>query len=107
MYTHDKKAEATYDHFNNLLGKVPHREYTLDWEKVSLPRHNLQHLEVPIMEDEIHAAINELHDEKAPGPDRYIRMFFKENWEVVKEDVLAAVQLFQNQHTHTHTNSTY
>jgi hypothetical protein len=31
---------------------------------------------------------------KAPGPDGFLARFFQRHWEVVKDDVVAAVQVF-------------
>jgi hypothetical protein len=36
-----------------------------------------QHLDQPFTESEIQAAVNELPTEKAPGPDRFIGVFFQ------------------------------
>jgi hypothetical protein len=50
----------------------------------------------PFTEDEVTATIRSMHKEKAPGPDGYIGIFFKECWSLIKEDTLAAINQFYN-----------
>lgn len=98
-HTHKEKAQALHEHFNSVLGALDHRESTLNWERVGIQRHNLQHLEAPFIEEEIHRVIMAMPGEKAPGPDGYIGVFFKTTWDIVKQDIIAAINLFFNQQT--------
>jgi hypothetical protein len=41
--------------------------------------------------EELHAAICALPAEKAPGPDDFIGHFFRTCWEIIDEDLFAAV----------------
>ena len=36
--------------------------------------------------------------EKAPGPDGFIGVYYKASWEIIKEDVLAAINFFFSRH---------
>ena len=45
-------------------------------------------LEVPFTEEEVRNALDDLNDEKAPGPNGYIAAFWHSNWEIVKGDIL-------------------
>jgi hypothetical protein len=56
------------------------------------PSADLRSLDVQFTEDEIKAAVFDLHDEKAPGPDGFIGKFFKRFWALIKEDLVAAIQ---------------
>jgi hypothetical protein len=49
-------------------------------------------------EEEVHAVILDLANDKAPGPDGYIGSFFKSAWGIVKSDLMNAVQYFYLQH---------
>jgi hypothetical protein len=42
----------------------------------------------------MHAAIKDLPSEKAPGPDGFIRVFFKSAWNIVKQELLATATYF-------------
>lgn len=44
--------------------------------------------------DEISNALFQIGQLKVPGPDGFPARFFQRNWGVVKEDIIAAVQLF-------------
>lgn len=79
LHNHQDKAKAIYDHFSQAFGEPPERRHTLDWDRIGLPRHQLQHLEVPFTEDETREVITNLPGEKAPGPDGYIGIFFQDN----------------------------
>jgi hypothetical protein len=45
-------------------------------------------------EEEVHAVIKEAPREKASGPDGFIGIFFSECWNVIKGDLIRAVQHF-------------
>ena len=42
--------------------------------------------------------MQEIAPDKAPGPDGFIGVFYKISWDVIKEDILAAVNFFYNMH---------
>lgn len=100
LHTHQEKAQEIYEHFSNVFSEPAQREITLDWSKLNLPRHDLQHLEEPFTEEEVQQVIMRMPGEKAPGPDGYIGVFYKTAWSVIKDDLLAAINLFFNQHAH-------
>jgi hypothetical protein len=52
---------------------------------------DLQQLDLPFSEEEIKVAILTTPKEKAPGPDGYIGLFFSECWEIIKQDIMAAI----------------
>lgn len=43
---------------------------------------------------EVKEAVFSINSEKAPGPDGFTGDFFKQNWEVIKEDVYKEVCAF-------------
>lgn len=50
--------------------------------------HDLEDLDAPFTEQEIHAVVKEMPLEKAPGPDGFIGAFYKKSWTVIKEDLV-------------------
>lgn len=48
----------------------------------------------PVTDSKIKRAIDGLGALKAPGPDGYNRMFFEKHWDIVKEEVCAAIKSF-------------
>lgn len=97
-YTHINKKQGQYMTTSAQFLAPGERQQTLDWEKIGHRRMDLQHLEVPFIEDEIKGMVFEMPSEKAPGPDGFIGAFFKSCWELIKQDVLAAMMFFFNQH---------
>jgi hypothetical protein len=55
---------------------------------------DLQQLDLPFSEEEIKVAILTTPKEQAPGPDGYIGLFFSECWEIIKQDIMAAIDQF-------------
>jgi len=45
MHTHEEKAKCILQHFSSRFGMQGHREVTVDWDQIQLPRQDLQHLE--------------------------------------------------------------
>ena len=88
------KAEALHDHFTAILGTAPETEraQTINWELLNMQPDNLQHLDEPLTEQEVHRAIMEAPVEKAPGPDGYIGLFYRCCWNIVKSDLMKALE---------------
>jgi hypothetical protein len=82
--------KTIYDHFKSHLGTTPPRELTLNWLALALPRHDLSALEASFSLDEVKETIFPMPSDKAPGPDGFTGIFFKECWDIIKVDVLEA-----------------
>lgn len=96
VFDHGGKANILHQHFNNLLGTHGVRTHRLNWDFLNLPRVNLDHLDDAFEEEELKTTVIEMHVEKAPGPDGFVGFFFKSCWNVIKGDLLAALnQLHQ------------
>lgn len=54
-------------------------------------------LQSPFEEQEIWDSVKACAGDKAPGPDGFSVVFLNKCWEVIKEDVVAAVQNFHSQ----------
>ena len=98
LFSHHDKAEAVFQHYSSLFGPPSPRETTLNWEHLQLQRHELAHLEDPFTEEEVHAVIGEIAADKAPGPDGFIGLFLKRSWPIIKNDIMAALEFFHQQH---------
>jgi hypothetical protein len=57
---HDEMAEATFSHFDALLGTAVAREHTLDFSFL-IEAQDLQELDMPFGIDEVCNAIKRLH----------------------------------------------
>ena len=56
-------------------------------------------LELPFSELEIHVVLMGMNGEKAPGPDGFTVAFWQNCWETVKEDVLDMFKEFHEQNS--------
>ena len=64
-----------------------------------MPARDLSDLGVAFTEEEVRKAIFDLPRDKVPGPDGFSGAFFKECWEIIKDDIMAAISHFSNLHT--------
>ena len=90
------KASALLSHYTEQLGSSPTRAHTLNWELLDIQRHNLDHLDAPLTEEEVRGAIFDSPAEKAPGPDGYIGLFYKTCWAVIRNDLMQALHQLYN-----------
>jgi hypothetical protein len=90
--TQEAKSRAREEFFTKQFGTNTARTHTLNWELLSQQQHDLQDLERDISEDEIHAAVMQIHSEKALGPDGYTGAFFKACWDIIRVDLTAAIK---------------
>ena len=75
----------------NVTWLLSLRQVLLNFPQIGILAADLQELELPILEDKVIAAINDLPSEKAPSPDGYTGMFFRMCCSIIKDDVMAAV----------------
>jgi hypothetical protein len=101
LCTHMKPRQPSFSVtivYSNHFGTPATRDFTFNWEQLGLQRHDLSSLDLPFLEDEHKAVILDIASEKAPGPDGFIGVFFKQSWDTVKEYLLAAVNFFYQLH---------
>jgi hypothetical protein len=91
-FSHEDKEKEILRYFKELLGTKHSREITLNWDELAYPHFNLDNLENEILSDEVKRAIADMPKENAPGPDRFIGAFYARCWDIVKSDVIQAVQ---------------
>ncbi|XP_010236490.1 uncharacterized protein LOC104584074 [Brachypodium distachyon] len=88
--SHEDKASALFQHFDESRGRTAPRTRTLAWQELHLPRLPLASIDNPFSLCEIWEAVKASPTEKALGPDGFIGTFYRRCWSVIKFDVLAA-----------------
>jgi hypothetical protein len=64
-------------------------------------QHGLHQLYAPISEAEVRAVVLSMPLEKAPGPNGFTGAFYKQCWDIIKNDLYMALQRVFNQHGNT------
>ena len=95
-FSHDDKENAITEHFRQRLGTTTIRPATFHWEALGYQPHDLSSLEAPFSLDEIKETIQSMPGDKAPRPDGFTGLFFKECWEIIKYDLTAAFNQLHN-----------
>jgi len=91
----DREMEdALYNHYNTILGVNFERTRRIAFEAIGLPSVDLDALEVLFTEDEVWPTIRELPNDKAPGPDGFTAAFYKSTWDIIKTDIMHAINAF-------------
>lgn len=62
-----------------------------DWDELDLDQVDLQDIEGEFTLEEVRAAVLDTPADKAPGPDEFSGGFFRSCWEIIKIDLLAAL----------------
>jgi hypothetical protein len=73
------------------MGRGEMRLVDFNWETLHFDNPNLESMDVPFSEEEVRVAINQMPNDKAPGPDGFTRIFFKNCWGIIKYDVMRAI----------------
>jgi hypothetical protein len=90
---HATMAEASFTHFEGLLGTTVDRQYSLDLDFLGTHSEDLSKLEVAFGEGEIWEVVHHLPHGKAPGPDGFTAEFLQSCWGTVKADFMAAFDI--------------
>jgi len=67
-----------------------------NWGVLNVQRFDLEALAAPFTDDEILKAISLTPSGKAPGPDGFTANFFKSCWEIIRGDLMAALNTFHD-----------
>lgn len=67
------KKQVFWEYYNNLLGSVAQREFTLNLQDMHRLGMDLSDLELTITQDEVWATIKSIPSDKASGPDDSIK----------------------------------
>jgi hypothetical protein len=89
-----------YNYFNDYIGSHVPRSCLLNLSVLGWQPRDLNHLDLPFTHEDIKNTIMKAPKEKALGPDGFIEPFFSHCWEIIKEDIVNAVnQIYSlNQH---------
>lgn len=71
----------------------------LNWEELGLEAPDLSNLADPISMDEVCEVVNQMPVNKAPRPDGFTGLFFRQCWDTIKEDIMSAISMFCNLHS--------
>ena len=89
--TYGDKEKVIADYFSSHLGSVTQRSLTFNWSTLGYVPRDLSMLEAPFTQEEIKDTITSMPSDKAPSPDGFTDAFFKTCWDIVQEDVIAAL----------------
>lgn len=91
------KGEITH-FYKLLLGTSAYSLTGIDLEVVrkgpQLSYQSQMSLIAPVTHGEIDAALKNIKDSKAPGPDGFNALFFKKSWPIIKNDIYGAIEGF-------------
>lgn len=90
----EEMAQALYQYYVQVLGTNFVRSRRINLNQIGLPSADLEGLESPITEDEVLSVINDIPNDKAPGPDGFTGIFYKVAWPVIKGDIMNAINAF-------------
>jgi hypothetical protein len=88
--SHEDKAQVLLNFYSNLIGTSEQRGNSINLEAIGVQHHDLHMLDAPISK-EVWNTIKSLPSDKALGPDRFTKRFYKVCWTIIKEDIMAAV----------------
>jgi hypothetical protein len=92
--THEDKEKLILDHFSQALGRPPPRLLDFNWAVLNPIVHSLEDLGLPFSISEIKEAIDDMPADKAPGPDGFSISFFRSCWDIIKDDLIRAINAF-------------
>jgi hypothetical protein len=93
-FSQANKHKVIFNHFLHHMGSYNPRSCSLNWSNLDWKPSNLQHLELPVTEEELKQIILSSPKEKAPGLDRFIGLFFSSCWDIIHGDLVRAVDHF-------------
>ena len=89
----ETKVKTFHSFFEPIFGSKKLRPRRLNLHGLRYERIDLGDMDAPITEEEILANIAELDDNRAPGPDGLMDLFYKCCWPIIKADLTAAIRV--------------
>lgn len=102
--TTDDKLELAEDYFSEVLGTAPRRQRMLNLDAIpfrSLSPSQVRDLEAPFSREEVRKVVMDMPSDRAPGPDGFSGLFFKLCWDVIANDLLAALKQLHDGRFHS------
>ena len=96
-FQNGQKLSLATDYFKGILGQPAPSMNTVDVQSLYTSL-DLSALTVRFSWAEIIQAISCSPNNRSPGPDGFTGVFFKECWEIIKDDIMTAVRHFSNLH---------
>lgn len=94
--THEDKQRILTEHFTTMMSPPDARTTDFNWNALNLSQVDLATLDTPIEEGEILQAIAQLPQDRAPGPDGYTGLFFKQCWSIIRLNIITVINSFYN-----------
>ena len=86
------------NYFTAVMGALSPQARDFNWAALNVQRFDLAALEAPFTSEEILKAISLTPSRKAPGPDRFTANFFKSSWEIIRGDLVTALNTLRDLH---------
>lgn len=81
-------------YFDLVMCSVTSSSNSIRFQDIHMPRLNLADLDAAFNEEAVWEAIKIMPNEKSPTPDRFTGLFYQKCWEIIKQDVMAALHKF-------------
>jgi len=85
-HSHEAKAEILWVAFKERVGKSEFTQILYNLDQMLQPDDSLHSLETPFTREEVENVVNNLPNNKSPGPDGFTNEFIKGCWPLIKED---------------------
>ncbi|KAG2578180.1 hypothetical protein PVAP13_6NG185803 [Panicum virgatum] len=93
---HHMKANILWEAYKDRLGKSKYNSMLIDLHTLLHPNVDLSCLDEPFTTFEIDAVIQNLPNDKSPGPDGFNTDFVKRCWPIIKQDIYDLCHAFYN-----------
>lgn len=81
-------------YFDLVMCSVTSSSNSIRFQDIHMPRLNLADLDAAFSEEAVWEAIKIMPNEKSPTPDGFTGLFYQKCWEIIKQDVMAALHKF-------------
>jgi hypothetical protein len=109
LVNEEGKAMALYEYFSGIMGTNFERSRCFNLQALGILVEELDDLERLFSEDEVWAIIQQMPSEKALGPDGFTGLFYQCCWQIIKSDIMHAINAFwaQDARSFHHLNEAF
>jgi hypothetical protein len=90
----ERKADAAFCYFDQILGTLSPRSNSISLDLLNLPYLDPAGMGARFTEAEVWATIKGLPPDKSPGPNGFTTRFLQVSWELIRPDIMAALDAF-------------